>query len=154
MDSEHNLNNLAGMDGSPVGVYVDGKFFKMGQLAQADYIDCAAWKSGQAIEVIIAACPQNFRPDTTEIKAAAIARIMDSPADPLKMLGDAKCIERLAFLAAKRGGDWPDQGNWTFFVMKLDKRGYQELQEAVWKCSGFAVTKKADPEAANATENP
>lgn len=152
---EHDLNVMAGMDGSPVGVYVSGKFFKMGQLCQADYVDCAAWKSAQSVEVVIAAAPQNFRPDTTEIKAAAIARIMAEPADPLKMLTDVRCIERLAFLAAQRGGEWPASGNWLGFTKKLDKRGYQELQQAVWQVSGFAVEKKSsDVEAANATANP
>jgi hypothetical protein len=154
MDERHDVKDLAGMDGSPVGVYVSGQFFKMGQLTQADYVDCAAWKSAQALEVVIAAAPQNFRPDTIELKAVAIARIMDAPADPLKMLGDAKCIERLAFLAVQRGGDWPAEGNWLGFTRKLDKRGYQELQEAVWKISGFTVVKKTEAEAANATENP
>jgi hypothetical protein len=154
MEEPRNLNALAGMDGSPVGVYVGGRLFKMGQLSQADYVDCAAWKASQAIEVVIAAAPQNFRPDVTEIKASAIQRIMLEPADPLKMLSDARCIERLAFLAVQRGGEWPPDGNWLGFTMKLDKRGYQELQQAVWQCSGFAVAKASEPEAANATENP
>jgi hypothetical protein len=155
MDEPRDLNAMAGLDGSPVGVYVSGQFFKMGQLSQADYVDCAAWKAAQAIEVVIAAAPQNFRPDVSEIKASAIQRIMCEPADPLKMLSDVRCIERLAFLAVQRGGEWPPTGNWLGFTMKLDKRGYQELQQAVWKCSGFAVEAKAsDAEAANATANP
>ena len=144
--------DISGMDGSPVGVYVSGVFFKMGQLSQADYVDCAAWKTAQAVEVIIAAAPQNFRPDTIDIKAAAIARVMDQPVDPIKLLTDVKCVERLAFLAVQRGGPYP--GNWGGFVANLDKRGYQELLAAVWRCSGFSVPKKDEPEAANATQNP
>jgi len=153
-NESHDIKALEGMDGGPVGVYVGGQFFKMGQLTQVDYVDCAAWRSAQAVEIVIAAAPQNFRPDTTEIKAASIARLLDMPADPLKMLTDVRCIERLAFLAAQRGGDWPASGNWLGFTMKLDKRGYQELQQAVWKASGFVVEKKTEPEAANASANP
>lgn len=158
-DKPNDLTALEGMDGSPVGVSVAGKFFKMGMLSQVDYVDCAAWKTAQAVEVVIAASPQNLRPDTTEIKAAAIARIMESPVDPIRLLTDVKCIERLAFYAVERGGPdgYPgarDEGGWKFFVLKLDKRGYQELQAAVWKCSGFSVPKKDESEAANATANP
>ena len=50
---------------------------------------------------------------------------------------------------------WLAQG-WTQQRKKYYFRtgGYQELQAAVWKCSGFTVTKKDDAEAANATANP
>jgi hypothetical protein len=146
--------DLIGLDGSPVGVYVSGQFFKMGQLSQADYVNCHEWKIAQAVEVIIAAAPQNFRPDTADIKAMAIAKIVESPVDPIRLLTDAKCIERLAFSAVQRAGPYP--GNWGGFVANLDKRGYQELQAAVWKCSGFTVPekKKDDAEDANANANP
>ncbi|MDO8631195.1 MAG: hypothetical protein Q7R41_11945 [Phycisphaerales bacterium] len=151
---KHDVSGIAGLDGSPVGVYVGGQLFKMGQLSQADYVDCAAWLAGKSIDTIMASSPTDNRPVVAEIKAAAISRLFDAPVDPIKMLIDVRCIERLAYLAAKRGGDYPIGGQWELFAMKLDKRGYFELQSAVWKVSGFAVEKKPDSEAANATPNP
>ena len=152
--SKHDIAALAGMDGSPVGVYVDGKFFKMGQFSQADYVDCHEWKKGEAIAGVLEAAPTNFHPTTIDIKAKAIAQIAMEPVDPIKLLLDDKCFERLAFLGAKRGGDYPVAGQWELFVLKLDRRGRQELQAAVWACSGFSVPKKDVAEAANAAANP
>lgn len=154
VNERNDISDLAGMGGDAVLCHVNGKAFKMGQLTQADYVECAQWKSAKAIDVIIAASPTNLRPDTQEIKASSIARILNAPMDPLTLLSDVQCLEYLAFLCVKRGGEYPEQGNWTFFTKNLDKRGYQELQESVWKCSGFRVVEKQEGEAANATTNP
>lgn len=154
MDEQHDIKALAGMDGSPVGVHVGGRFFKAGQLSQADYVEVWSELADAKVEKIFAAAPQNFRPDTIELKAKTIQLLMDSPAIALNMLGDGKCLTPLAYRCVKAGGDWPVSGNFLGFVMKLDNRGYQELQEMVWKCSGFTVTKKSDAEDANATANP
>jgi hypothetical protein len=156
-DQPHNLKDLEGLDGAPLGCYVQGKFYKAAQLSMADYVDCALWRDTLAIEKIFAAAPQNFRPDTSDIKAQAIARLADNPVDPLKLLTDARCYERLAFYCLKRGGEYPgprDDSGIMFFIQNLDRRGNEELRDMIWRCSGFTVTKKSEQGDANATGNP
>lgn len=155
----NDIKTMEGMDDSPVGVCVGGKFFKMGMLRESDYIDCMAWKSAQAAEALLAIGRDN-RPDTMALKADSIARIMDWPVEPIRMLNDAKCWDRLAFYAAIRGGDYPgqrDEGGWKYFMSHLDAQGLLDLHEALWRVSGFPykkIVKATGPEDANATENP
>lgn len=77
--SDQDLRDLVGIDGSPVTCMVGDQIFLMGPLQPADYMACSEWRAGQKIALILGSAASNPFLDVSSIKAEACAKVLSQP---------------------------------------------------------------------------